>query len=243
MIGRSRISRANLVSELAWQMLDDGGHVTRNPGLLVELLLDLLPLSQCFTARDRKLPKQLGEALRAHAADAALSAARRRHGRALQRRRLRAGRRTRHRACLRRWSRCPRSPKRALRATRGWSAATPSSLPMSGGRRRWRNRRCAQAGCLSFEMSVGKAAAVRQRRRARSCARRLVSSGTRHGEPQCARAGGEVVLAAYRASQARSADGRPADPLSRPRRLAQRSSSTAASCWRPATTAITAATS
>lgn len=53
----------NLVAELAWQVLPDGGHVTRNPALLVELLLDLLPLSQCFTARDRKLPDPLGEAL------------------------------------------------------------------------------------------------------------------------------------------------------------------------------------
>ena len=52
-----------LASELAWQVLADGGHVTRNPGLLVELLLDLLPLSQCFNARDRKLPERLGEAL------------------------------------------------------------------------------------------------------------------------------------------------------------------------------------
>ncbi len=54
---------ADLASELAWQVLDDGGHVTRNSALLVELLLDLLPLSQCFTARDRTFPKQLGEAL------------------------------------------------------------------------------------------------------------------------------------------------------------------------------------
>ncbi len=54
---------ANLVAELSWQVLPDGGHVTRNPALLVELLLDLLPLSQCFTARDRKLPERLGETL------------------------------------------------------------------------------------------------------------------------------------------------------------------------------------
>ena len=54
---------AHLVSEIAWQILDDGGHVSRHPELLVELLLDLLPLSQCFTARGRTLPKQLGEAL------------------------------------------------------------------------------------------------------------------------------------------------------------------------------------
>lgn len=54
---------ANLAAELGWQVLPDGGHVTRNPALLVELLLDLLPLSQCFTARDRSLPDQLGEAI------------------------------------------------------------------------------------------------------------------------------------------------------------------------------------
>lgn len=54
---------ANLASELGWQVLPDGGHVTRNPALLVEVLLDLLPLSQCFTARDRELPACLGEAL------------------------------------------------------------------------------------------------------------------------------------------------------------------------------------
>ncbi len=53
----------NLAAELAWQVLADGGHVTRNPAQLVEILLDLLPLSQCFTARDRKLPEQLGDAL------------------------------------------------------------------------------------------------------------------------------------------------------------------------------------
>lgn len=54
---------ANLVAELAVQVLPDGGHATRNPALLVSLLLDLLPLSQCFTARDRKLPDRLGDAL------------------------------------------------------------------------------------------------------------------------------------------------------------------------------------
>jgi uncharacterized heparinase superfamily protein len=61
-----------LAAELAWQVLPDGGHVTRNPALLVEVLLDLLPLSQCFTARDRALPDQLSDAIQsmlaAHAA-------------------------------------------------------------------------------------------------------------------------------------------------------------------------------
>jgi uncharacterized heparinase superfamily protein len=52
-----------LAAELAWQVLPDGGHITRNPALLVEVLLDLLPLSQCFTARDRALPDQLSDAI------------------------------------------------------------------------------------------------------------------------------------------------------------------------------------
>ena len=54
---------ASLAAELAWQVLPDGGHISRNPALLVELMLDLLPLSQCFTARDKAQPPQLVEAL------------------------------------------------------------------------------------------------------------------------------------------------------------------------------------
>ncbi len=54
---------ASLAAELSWQVLPDGGHISRNPGLLVELMLDLLPLSQCFTARGRTPPPQLVEAL------------------------------------------------------------------------------------------------------------------------------------------------------------------------------------
>jgi uncharacterized heparinase superfamily protein len=37
--------------------------MSRNPGLLVELLLDLLPLNQCFIARDREPPPVLIEVL------------------------------------------------------------------------------------------------------------------------------------------------------------------------------------
>jgi uncharacterized heparinase superfamily protein len=61
--GKVREIEANLVAELSGQVLADGGHVTRNPAMLVEVLLDLLPLSQCFTARDRKLPDRIGEAI------------------------------------------------------------------------------------------------------------------------------------------------------------------------------------
>lgn len=40
-----------LDSELQNQVLPDGGHVGRNPGALIDLLVDLLPLRQAFTAR------------------------------------------------------------------------------------------------------------------------------------------------------------------------------------------------
>ncbi len=43
-------------AELQRQILPDGGHISRNPRILVELMLDLLPLRQCFAARGRPLP-------------------------------------------------------------------------------------------------------------------------------------------------------------------------------------------
>jgi uncharacterized heparinase superfamily protein len=49
--------------ELERQILADGGHISRDPSVLVELMLDLLPLSQCFVARDRAHPRQLLEAM------------------------------------------------------------------------------------------------------------------------------------------------------------------------------------
>ena len=49
--------------ELDRQILSDGGHISRNPEALVELLLDLLPLRQCFVARDRAPPKELTDAI------------------------------------------------------------------------------------------------------------------------------------------------------------------------------------
>ncbi len=49
--------------ELDRQILPDGGHISRNPDALVELLLDLLPLRQCFVARDRPPPKELTDAI------------------------------------------------------------------------------------------------------------------------------------------------------------------------------------
>ncbi len=49
--------------ELNRQILPDGGHISRNPEALIELLLDLLPLRQCFVARDRTPPKELTDAI------------------------------------------------------------------------------------------------------------------------------------------------------------------------------------
>ncbi len=49
------------VSELSAQMLPDGGHISRNPAILIELILDLLPLHQCFAARGRPAPREFTE--------------------------------------------------------------------------------------------------------------------------------------------------------------------------------------
>ena len=51
-------------AELDKQILPDGGHVTRNPGALVELLLDFLPLRQCFVTRERALPAGFDDTVR-----------------------------------------------------------------------------------------------------------------------------------------------------------------------------------
>lgn len=49
--------------ELSHQILPDGGHVSRNPAVLVELMLDFLPLRQCFAARARPIPPVLATAM------------------------------------------------------------------------------------------------------------------------------------------------------------------------------------
>jgi uncharacterized heparinase superfamily protein len=64
--GQSGSLRANsrrLVDELRTQVLPDGGHVSRNPGALIELLADLLPLRQLFSARNLPPPPPLNNAI------------------------------------------------------------------------------------------------------------------------------------------------------------------------------------
>ena len=52
-----------LCDELDKQILPDGGHISRNPAILVDVLLDLLPLSQCFKARETPQPFGLSNAI------------------------------------------------------------------------------------------------------------------------------------------------------------------------------------
>src|ERR1700674_3823069 len=52
-----------LIEELDWQILPDGGHVSRNPGVLIEILLDLLPLRQAYEARNVPPPHALLNAI------------------------------------------------------------------------------------------------------------------------------------------------------------------------------------
>jgi uncharacterized heparinase superfamily protein len=52
-----------LARELDRQILPDGGHASRNPRLLVELLFDLLPLKQMFASRGVDTPDSLLHAI------------------------------------------------------------------------------------------------------------------------------------------------------------------------------------
>jgi len=66
MAGQARHMRSavkQLMAEIDRQILADGGHVSRNPGALIELLLDFLPLRQAFQARNLAPPPQLNNAI------------------------------------------------------------------------------------------------------------------------------------------------------------------------------------
>lgn len=54
---------STFAAEIERQILPDGGHVSRNPAVLVDVLLDLLPTRQCFAARGRKPPPSLLQGL------------------------------------------------------------------------------------------------------------------------------------------------------------------------------------
>ncbi len=66
MAGQSRHLRntlKQLAAEIEAQILPDGGHISRNPGALVEILLDLLPLRQAFSATNVAPPPAIGNAI------------------------------------------------------------------------------------------------------------------------------------------------------------------------------------
>jgi uncharacterized heparinase superfamily protein len=66
MAGQTRhLRRATnrLTAEIERQILPDGGHISRNPGAVIELLADLLPLSQVYTARNVAPPGPLLHAI------------------------------------------------------------------------------------------------------------------------------------------------------------------------------------
>jgi len=58
-----KAAQRRLGEELDRQILPDGGPLSRNPGMLIELLLDLLPLRQAYAARNQPPPAALMNAL------------------------------------------------------------------------------------------------------------------------------------------------------------------------------------
>jgi uncharacterized heparinase superfamily protein len=61
--GALRGNARKLIEELRAQILPDGGHVSRNPGVLIEVLADLLPLRQLFSARNLQPPQAINNAI------------------------------------------------------------------------------------------------------------------------------------------------------------------------------------
>ncbi|WP_332682841.1 heparinase II/III family protein [Bosea sp. (in: a-proteobacteria)] len=56
---RLRRFETALSDELERQILPDGGHLSRNPRIIIELLLDLLPLRETFAARGMEPPRSI----------------------------------------------------------------------------------------------------------------------------------------------------------------------------------------
>ena len=54
----ARTGLDRLDAELQAQILPDGGHISRNPAALVDILVDLLPLRQALIARGSFPPRR-----------------------------------------------------------------------------------------------------------------------------------------------------------------------------------------
>ncbi|WP_306120320.1 MULTISPECIES: heparinase II/III family protein [unclassified Roseitalea] len=61
--GRQQRAASQLEAQLKRQILADGAHVSRNPAHLPELLVDLMPLAQCYVAASRPVPPELMRAI------------------------------------------------------------------------------------------------------------------------------------------------------------------------------------
>lgn len=57
-------AEASLINELKRQILEDGGHVSRSASVLSDLILDLLPLGQCFGSRTLPAPDEINDAIK-----------------------------------------------------------------------------------------------------------------------------------------------------------------------------------
>ncbi|MEM7619728.1 MAG: heparinase II/III family protein [Pseudomonadota bacterium] len=53
-----------LCNELDRQIFEDGGHISRNPWVPVELILDLLPLKQCFITYEKEPPEEISQSIK-----------------------------------------------------------------------------------------------------------------------------------------------------------------------------------
>lgn len=53
----------NFCSEIDRQIVPDGGHISRNSQINCQILLDLLPLKQCFSARHKSAPQTIIDAI------------------------------------------------------------------------------------------------------------------------------------------------------------------------------------
>lgn len=61
--GHIKSTTTRLTREIERQILPDGGHVSRDPGAIIEVLLELLPLRQAFAARNIAPPQALISAI------------------------------------------------------------------------------------------------------------------------------------------------------------------------------------
>ncbi len=61
--GQVRGNVRRLSEELNRQIMPDGGHISRNPGVIIDLLADLLPLRQLFSARHLQPPQAMNNAI------------------------------------------------------------------------------------------------------------------------------------------------------------------------------------